>query len=115
MMNKILGWLNGALGEKEFRPMASEEETFPEGGIVSAPNFFEMPANPHGGLYLGPECTLLVSVGAQVVGGQPVAEIDTPSHIFEVVSPCTGIVAEHLIQSGQVVEAGQPLLKLKRP
>jgi biotin carboxyl carrier protein len=115
MMNKILGWLNGALGVKEFQPMAPEDEIFPEEGIVSAPEFFEMPANPQGGLYLVPECTLLVSVGAQVVGGQPVAEIDTPSHIFEVVSPCSGTVVEQLIQSGQVVEAGQPLLKLQRP
>ena len=114
MMKKILGWLNGAIGANEFQPMSLEEEIFPENGIVSAPEFYEMQATLYGEPYFGPKCTILVSVDSEVVGGQPIAEIDTPSHILEVVSPCSGIVAEQFIESGQVIESGQPIIKLQR-
>ncbi len=115
MKNTILKWLNGALGVKEQDAMSTEDEEYPKDGIITAPDFFEMPPPSPGGLYFCPGCTLLVGVGSQVIAGTPVAEIDTPTHVFEVVSLCSGVMLELLIQSGQIVEPGQSLIKLAQP
>lgn len=115
MFNKILSLINGALGQQEFDPISPAEEYYPENGVVLVPDFFEMEPPLQGGLYLGPECKLLVSEGIEIIGGMSLAEINTPSHVFEVASTCSGTVSEIFIETGQIVEPGQPLLKIERP
>ncbi len=112
MKDKLLKWLSGALGQQGSVDIPQEEQYFPEGGIVRVPDFFEMPANPHGEVYMGPECKVLIASGAYMSAGQVIAEIDTPSHVFEVVAPCDGTIEEIYVSSGQLVEAGQEICKL---
>ena len=115
-MNFILKWLNGALGETgQFEETPEDQHEFPDEGIVLAPDILQSDEVSVGGLYLGPKCQSLVQVGARVVGGQPLAEIHTSTHILEVVSPCNGVVVEIFVENGQVVESEQPLIRLEKP
>jgi acetyl-CoA carboxylase biotin carboxyl carrier protein len=54
----------------------------------------------------------LVSVGDQVKAGQHVAAIESLNIINEVEAPVTGRIVEILIEEGQAVEYGQPLMTI---
>jgi acetyl-CoA carboxylase biotin carboxyl carrier protein len=54
----------------------------------------------------------LVSVGDRVKAGQHVAAIESLNVINEVEAPMAGRIAEILIQEGQPVEYGQPLMTI---
>lgn len=112
MKEKLLNWLSGALGQRNGLDVPKEDQYFPEGGVVRIPDFFEMPANAHGEVYIGPECKVLIASGSEVLAGQVLVEIGTPSHVFEVVAPCDGLIDEIYVSTGQMVEAGQEVCKL---
>ena len=54
----------------------------------------------------------LVAVGDRVKVGQHVAAIESLNVINEVESPATGRIVEILVQEGQPVEYGQPLMMI---
>ena len=117
-MGFLLNLLNGALGQPstlEFEQIPFEEEVYPDSGIICAPDIMSENPAPSGGLYLGPEFTSLVGVGSKIVGGQPVAEIETSTMVLEVVSPCSGVIEEILVSNGAVIEGQQALIKLAMP
>ncbi|HET9918240.1 MAG TPA: biotin/lipoyl-containing protein [Ktedonobacteraceae bacterium] len=60
-----------------------------------------------------PKGKALVSVGDTVKVGQPVGTIQSLNVINEVESGIAGRVAEILVQEGQPVEYGQPLMKIE--
>ena len=115
MKNFISKIINGAFPQPEIEAMPPEDEYYPEDGIVIVPEFYESNPVPGSGLDDGPVCTLIVSVGNKVFGGFPLAEIETPSHIVEIPSPCSGVIIETYVESGQTVKAGQPLVKIQKP
>jgi biotin carboxyl carrier protein len=116
MKNLILKWLNGALGQREeFEPIPLEQQEFPEEGIIYAPGALQTNEVSVGGLYLGPECNFLVQAGSEVIGGKPIAEVCTSTHILEVTAPCNAVIEELLVENGQVVEAEQPIVRLRKP
>jgi pyruvate/2-oxoglutarate dehydrogenase complex dihydrolipoamide acyltransferase (E2) component len=51
----------------------------------------------------------LKSVGDAVSEGEPILELETDKATGEVESPATGVLAEALVEPGQVVEPGQLL------
>ncbi len=57
-----------------------------------------------------PKGGTLVAVGDRVKTGQLVATIQSLNVMNEVEAPCTGRVTEILVQDGQPVEYGQPLM-----
>jgi len=87
----------------EFERISPEDEIYPEDGIIYAPELMNENPLPSGGLYLGPQINLYVSAGTQVVGGQPLAEIETSAMVIEVVSPCTSTVENVMVQNGDIV------------
>jgi biotin carboxyl carrier protein len=118
VMSFLSNLLNGALGQPsslEFEQMSPEDEVFPNDGFIRAPSMAKETTMPSEGLYFGPEFTTLVASGSVIVGGQPVAEIETSQLVVEVVSPCSGVVEEVLLSNGVVVESKQPLIKIGRP
>jgi len=52
----------------------------------------------------------LVPVGGRVEQGQVIATVESEKVEMEMPSPVAGIVAEHLVQPGQTVAVGDPLL-----
>ncbi len=52
----------------------------------------------------------LVPVGGRVEQGQVIATLESEKVEMEMPSPVAGIVAEHLVQSGEAVAVGDPLL-----
>jgi len=111
--NFISKIINGAFPQPEIEAIPPEEEYYPEDGIVIVPEFYESNPAPGTGLFEGPICTLTVSIGNKFVGGFPLAVNETPSDIIEIPSPCSGEIIETYVENGQIVKAGQPLVKLK--
>src|SRR3954463_10852040 len=54
----------------------------------------------------------LVSVGEQVRGDQPVAEVETAKSLVEVPSPYAGTVAMLHGAAGDVIDVGKPLISV---
>lgn len=104
MRERLLKWLSGALGPKEDIQIAPEDEVWPEGGFVNAPDFDETAHEPI--------CNVLVVVGEQVSAGQVLAELEMSMLIHEVVSPCGGIVKKAFVTDGDCFEPKQPLILL---
>lgn len=110
--------LNGALGEStpgDFERIPIEDEVFPENGILVAPIFRDEYAPAQRGLYLGPEFRSLINVGDSIVGGQPIAEVETSQMIVEVTSTCSGTIESVLANNGEVIQSEQPLFKIVEP
>jgi propionyl-CoA carboxylase alpha chain len=55
---------------------------------------------------------LLVSVGDEVVAGQPLLTLEAMKMEHQVVSPTTGTVTEVFVHQGQQLEGGQPLVQV---
>ena len=60
-----------------------------------------------------PRGKMLVKVGDRIKVGQLVATIESLNVINEVESPFAGEIAEILVQDGQPVEYGQPLMTVE--
>lgn len=106
MRERLLKWLSGALGPKEDIQIAPEDEVWPEGGLVNAPDFDETAHEPI--------CNVLVATGEQVSAGQVLAELEMSMQIYEIFSPCSGVVEELFVVAGNPVAPEQILLKLAR-
>ncbi|MEM9883240.1 MAG: beta-ketoacyl-ACP synthase 3 [Planctomycetota bacterium] len=57
----------------------------------------------------------LVKPGESVKGGQVIAELEADKAVFEYAAPYDAVVAELLIEEGEQVEVGTPMLKLAKP
>jgi acetyl-CoA carboxylase biotin carboxyl carrier protein len=62
--------------------------------------------------WIKPKGKPLVAVGDSVKGGQLVGAIQSLNVIYEVETPLAGRVVEILVQDGQPVEYGQPLMMI---
>jgi len=54
-----------------------------------------------------------VGVGDVVVAGQPLLSMEAMKMEHQVVSPVAGVVAEVLVEAGQQVDSGQPLVRIE--
>src|SRR5688572_16569599 len=54
----------------------------------------------------------LVNAGDRVTRGQILAEVETDKATSEIPSPADGTVAERLVNEGETVEVGRPILRL---
>lgn len=113
MKDKLLNWLNGALGQKKDIEIPKEDQFCLEDGIIKIPDFFGMTPDPYGEIYIGPECEVSVDTGDRVAGGTLLAEIVTSGYIFELTAPCNAVIEEVYLVNGQVVEPGQKLCKIR--
>jgi len=85
-------------------PAAEEEEA--EGTIVPAPmlgTFYRAP---------GPGEPDFVDVGEEITVGQTIGIIEAMKIMNEIAAESGGMIVEFLVESGQPVEYGQPLLRL---
>lgn len=55
---------------------------------------------------------VIASVGARVAAGDVLLQLESEKAVLEVISPCVGRVAEMLVQRGDRVSTGQPVVKL---
>jgi len=113
MKDKLLNWLNRALGQRKDIEILQDNQFCPADGIIKISDFFEMTPDPYDEIYIGPECEVLVGIGDRVTGGQLLAEIVTPGYIFELTTPCDAVIEEVYLINGQVVESGQELCKIR--
>ncbi len=86
-----------------------EAEALPAatGTLVTSPivgTFYKSPA---------PDKPAFVKVGQQVKKGEVLFIIESMKLMNEVVSECDGVVAEVLVENGQAVEYGQPILRIE--
>jgi len=99
-------------GEAQPAAVASSAEpdaTEAEGPLVTAPmigTFYRTPA---------PGEPVFVEVGDPVEPGQTIGIIEAMKIMNEIVAEAGGIAAEFLVENGQPVEYGQPLLRLASP
>ncbi|GAA6153996.1 acetyl-CoA carboxylase biotin carboxyl carrier protein subunit [Pseudoteredinibacter isoporae] len=106
MRERLFKWLSDALGPEEDIQITSEDDVWPEDGLVNAPDFDEATHSP--------TCHVLVSVGDQVAAGEVLLELEMSMYIYELVSPCSGVV-EELYVTGNPIAPEQALVKLTRP
>jgi acetyl-CoA carboxylase biotin carboxyl carrier protein len=71
-----------------------------------------VPSPMVGTVYLAPErkAKPFVEVGDQVRQGQPIVIVEAMKHMNEVAAPRAGRIVEILVEDGQPVEYGQPLM-----
>ena len=55
---------------------------------------------------------LLVAEGADVQRGEPLASLEATKSVFELTSPVSGIVEEIMASEGDVVDVGNPILRI---
>jgi pyruvate/2-oxoglutarate dehydrogenase complex dihydrolipoamide acyltransferase (E2) component len=55
----------------------------------------------------------LKTVGDDVVEGEPILELETDKATGEVEAPASGVLAETLVQSGETVEPGQVVGRIR--
>lgn len=84
-----------------------EKPARPSGRVVSSPVvgiFYSAPA---------PDQDSFVTIGSQVDHGTPLGIIEAMKLMNEVVSPCSGVVVDILVDNTQRVEYGQPLFVIE--
>lgn len=106
MKNRLLKWLNEALGQREEVYIPPEKEQWPEEGLICAPDYDESVHHP--------TCRVLVSPGDQITAGKLLVELEMSWHLYEVISPSSGIVDEVLVTSGDYIGPGEALITLSR-
>ncbi len=116
MLKWLMKMLNGAFPQDEpNQPIPPEDEYYPEGGVIHAPDeSFELEPAAFGGDE-GPICKLLVAVGSEVYGGEALAIIETSQYKLEIVSPCSGTIVEVFVSTsiqGEAIKARQPILRI---
>jgi acetyl-CoA carboxylase biotin carboxyl carrier protein len=77
-----------------------------EGTVVTSPIVGTYYASP------GPDATLFVTVGSKVKKGQVLCIIEAMKLMNEIESDVDGEIVEILVQNEQMVEYGQPLLRI---
>ena len=60
-----------------------------------------------------PDVPAFVKVGDQVKAGQTVCILEAMKLMNEITAGSDGVVAEIMVENGQIVEYGQPLMKIK--
>ena len=86
--------------------VAAVDAEEPEGVIVPAPmlgTFYRAP---------GPGEPAFVDVGEEIAVGQTIGIIEAMKIMNEIAAEASGTLVEFLVESGQPVEYGQPLLRL---
>ena len=96
------------LGELESEAVTVEEEGHPAGVVeIHSPmvgTFYRAPS---------PEAELFVSLGSTVDEDTIICIIEAMKVMNEIKAECTGQVVEILVENGEPVEYGQPLLLVK--
>ncbi len=123
MLKSLLNLLNGALGKREIQSgerIPSEEEVFPEDGIIRVPSLVGLPFSkevPHGGIRSqehGEVYEIIVGIGYSVYGGQSILLADFGQCTVEIPSPCSAVIEEILTEHGNLIKEGDPLFKINR-
>lgn len=97
-------------------PVSQEQvPTFPTAAKPSVSHPGTVPSPMVGTAYLrpSPEAKNFIEVGAKVESGQKILLIEAMKTFNEIVAPRSGTVTSVLIENGQPVEYGEPLLVIE--
>ena len=113
-MKFLRNLLNGAFPPQKPEEVPPEQQHVPADGLIKAPKTFDIDFGPDQfDATFPPIGTVLVEVGAFVVAGHPIAEIETSSHIIEIPSPCNAVIEQLYIESGDAIDPDQTIAKIR--